>query len=249
MCVVYSRYKDILVGDPNRRFEDTFGYFYDNYGQEDEIEIENNKDKMKAEWHPRDGFEVLKQRIKDGMMYASFANKSISTDDALNMMMVVITRTRLFATQYQEWHGRDNNDKTLLHAFEFWGQKVRLLKKYDRVAGTMGRGEEYGMAAGDDEEAKETEVVEDYALSMQLSNQNTMLQQQLQQQQQAINQLQQQAMYINSRSSACICVCVRQKKRVKPTLIRISYLDTPVGLASHSKKMQSSTYSRAFAQN
>ena len=54
---------------------------------------------MKAEWHPRDGFEVLKQRIKDGMIYASFANKSISANDALNMIMVVITQTRLFATQ------------------------------------------------------------------------------------------------------------------------------------------------------
>ena len=60
-------YKDILVGDTNHRFETTFAYFYDNYGQEDEIEIENNKDKMKAEWHPRDSFEVLKQRIKGGM--------------------------------------------------------------------------------------------------------------------------------------------------------------------------------------
>ena len=104
-------YKDILVGDPNRRFETTFAYFYDNYDQEDEIEIENNKDKMKAEWHPRDGYKVLKQQIKDGMMYAAFANKPISPGDALNMMMVVITRTRLFATQYQEWHGRNPNKK------------------------------------------------------------------------------------------------------------------------------------------
>ena len=54
-----------------------------------------------------------------------------------------------------------------MHAFEFWGLKVRLLKKYDRVAGTMGRGDEYGMATSDNDEAKaETEVVEDYALSM-----------------------------------------------------------------------------------
>ena len=121
-------YKDILIGDPNRRFEDTFAYFYDNYGQEDEIKIENNKGKMKAEWHPRDGFEVLKQRIKDGMMYAAFSNKPISSDNALNMMMAVITRTRLFSTQYQEWHAKQLNEKTLMHAFEFWGLKVRLLK-------------------------------------------------------------------------------------------------------------------------
>ena len=32
-----QRYKDILVRDPNRRFETTFAYFYENYGQEDEI--------------------------------------------------------------------------------------------------------------------------------------------------------------------------------------------------------------------
>ena len=67
---------------------------------------------------------------------------------------VVITCTRLFATQYQEWHGRDANEITLLHAFEFWGLNARLLKKYDRVAGIIGRGEEYGMAADNEDEAK-----------------------------------------------------------------------------------------------
>ena len=98
--------------------------------------------------------------------------------------MVVITRTRSFATQYQEWHDRDPNKKTLVHAFEFCGLKVRLLKKYDRVAGTMGRDDEYGMVVDNKDEAKaETEVIKDYARSMQLSNQNTMLQQQVQQQQ------------------------------------------------------------------
>ena len=128
---------------------------------------------MKAEWHPRDRFEVLKQRIKDSMMYAGFANKPINADDKLNMMIFVITRTRLFATQYQEWHGRDLNEKTLVHAFEFWGLKVCLLKKYDLVADTQ----------------RPRSSMTKYALSMQLSNQNAMLQQQLQQQQQAINQL------------------------------------------------------------
>ena len=62
------------------------------------------------------------------MVYAAFANKPISPNNALTMTMVVITRTRLFATQYQEWHGRDPNEKTLVHAFEFWGLKVCLLK-------------------------------------------------------------------------------------------------------------------------
>ena len=43
---------------------------------------------------------------------------------------------------------------------------MRLLKKYDCVAGTIVRGDEYGMATGDEDKAKaETEVIEDYALS------------------------------------------------------------------------------------
>ena len=71
-----QEYRDILVRDPNCRFETTFAYFYDNYEEDDEIEIENNKDKMKAEWHPRDGFEVLKQRIKDGTRVRIMANNT-----------------------------------------------------------------------------------------------------------------------------------------------------------------------------
>ena len=98
------------------------------------------------------------------------------------MMMVLVIRTRLFPTQYQEWHSRNPNERTLVHAFEFWGLKVHLLKKYDCVAGTMGRGDEYSMAVDDKDEAKaKIGVIEDYALSMQLSNQNALLQQQLQQ--------------------------------------------------------------------
>ena len=55
-------------------------------------------------------------------------SKPINADGALNMMTVVITRTRLFATQYQEWYGRDPSLKTFVHAFEFWGHEVRLMK-------------------------------------------------------------------------------------------------------------------------
>ena len=53
------------------------------------------------------------------------------------------------------------------------GTKGASAKKYDRVAGTMDRSDEYDMAADDEDKAKaETEVIEDYAFSMQLSNQN-----------------------------------------------------------------------------
>ena len=108
------------------------------------------------------------------------------------MFMVVITQTTLFARKYQEWHTQLAAAKSLTNAFTWWVEKARITKKYDKIAGSMGRGNEYGMQA--ESKPEEDRVFEDYALSMQLSNQNLKLQQALQQQQQAINQLQQQAM-------------------------------------------------------
>ena len=88
-----------MTHDPSRRFKVTFNHFYNEFGQTDEVEIEDNKENMKKPWHPREGFQVLKQQIQDGMTYASFASKPIGADDALNM--VVLARTRLFAREYQ----------------------------------------------------------------------------------------------------------------------------------------------------
>ena len=38
-------YNKILICNPNRIFEDTLNYFYNEYGQEDEVEIKQNKEK------------------------------------------------------------------------------------------------------------------------------------------------------------------------------------------------------------
>ena len=192
-------YATIMTRNPNQRFEGTFNHFFNEFGLEDELEIEDNRDIMKGKWHPSEGFQILKQRIQDGMTYAAFASKPIGADDALNMMMVVIARTKLFAREYQEWHSHPDVDRTLSNAFTYWAEKVRIMLKYDKLAGSMGRGEEYGMGAGSNtsnsSDQDSEEIIEDYALSMQLSSQNAVLQQQLQQQQLAIGQLQQQAMY------------------------------------------------------
>ena len=116
-------YKTILTRDPNRRFERTFNYFFNEFGQEDEVEIEDNKEITKKAWHPREGFQILKQQIQDGMTYASFASKPIGADDALNMLMVVLARTRMFAHEYQEWHGLPVQKQTLNNTFVWWAEK------------------------------------------------------------------------------------------------------------------------------
>lgn len=75
---------------------------------------------------------------------------------------------------------------------------MHVMKKYNKLSGSMGCGKEYGMST---ENRDEGSVFEDYALSMQLSNQNMQLQQQLQQQQMAISQLQYQMLYAGNNNN------------------------------------------------
>ena len=53
------------------------------------------------------------------------------------------------------------------------------MPRYDKLAGSMGRGQSYGMTAGNSssDSNDDKKVIKDYALSMQLSAQNTMLRQ------------------------------------------------------------------------
>ena len=54
-------YNEMLTRDPNLIFGETLNYFYTEYGQEDKVEIEENKEAIKKHWHPRNGFQFLKQ--------------------------------------------------------------------------------------------------------------------------------------------------------------------------------------------
>ena len=186
------RYAEVMTRKPNPRFKDTFAHFYTEFDQKGGVEVETNKEDMKKAWHPSKWFQVPKQRIQDGCTYAAFISKQISNKDALNMLTVVITRTSLFAREYKDWHAQPPSQKTINAAFAWWAEKVRIMKKYNRAAGSMCRGKEYGINADNNENGGN--VFEYYALSMQILNHNTQLQQQIQQQQMAIAQLQQQCM-------------------------------------------------------
>ena len=61
------------------------------------------------------------------------------------MLTVVIARARMFAREYQDWHAQPYPQKRLNTAFTWWAEKVRIMQQYDKVAGNMGRGNEYGM--------------------------------------------------------------------------------------------------------
>ena len=97
-----TTYKVTLSSNPNKRFGDTFQLFYEQFGIEDEMEIETNKEEMKRPWSLAEGFEALKTRFNDGIAYASFANQPISVIDALNMLLMVLVKTGNFQQQYED---------------------------------------------------------------------------------------------------------------------------------------------------
>jgi hypothetical protein len=145
-------YSNTLIKDPNRSFGETFEIFYKKFGKRDEVEIENNKDGMKAHWNVADGWDDLKDRFDDGIAFAAFADAAIENGDVLNMLLSVIVKTKQFEREYEEWHNLPNDSKTLINAFEWWEAKTRTKIKFGATAGSMGRAAEYGGGANEGHE-------------------------------------------------------------------------------------------------
>jgi hypothetical protein len=193
-------YYQLLLADPGRRFGTTFTYFYELFGTRDEREIEVNRDSMKAPWNPQSGFQVLKARFMDAIAVAAFADAPIRPSDVLNMLLAVILATGVFQLEYTEWHALPAARRTILIAWDWWAKKVLMRLKFQKVAGNMSRGMEYGNGAVTGANEELDGVIEDFAqghAATQSTIQNLSqgfpeLRAQMQQQSNMISQLQQQ---------------------------------------------------------
>ena len=65
------------------------------------MEIKQNLDDMRKLWNVTDGWEVLKDQFDNGIAYAVFVDAKISAANAINMLISVIVKTRVFQTQYK----------------------------------------------------------------------------------------------------------------------------------------------------
>ena len=72
-----EEFKKARIGNPNISFRDVFQQFLSLYGESDETDRKENKDRMEAEWHPNDGIQRLISQIADGIEYAHFAGQAI----------------------------------------------------------------------------------------------------------------------------------------------------------------------------
>ena len=106
-----------IVSDPNITFGNTFTHFYQQFGIRGEAEIDQNRDYMRKTWNIADGWEVLKDQFNDEIAYAIFADATIYAADALNILISVLVKTRVFQAQYEEWHALPQGDRLLANAW------------------------------------------------------------------------------------------------------------------------------------
>ena len=137
-------YNSTIVSDPNRTFGNTFAHFYEQFGIRGEADIKQNQYDMRKPWNVADDWEVLKDRFDNVIEYAVLTDTIISAADALNILMAVIIKTRVFQTQYEEWHALPPGNRMLANAWIWWVMKYRPKQKIVSVAGEMGRGQHYG---------------------------------------------------------------------------------------------------------
>jgi hypothetical protein len=107
------------------------------------------------------------------------------------MLLDVILNTGLFQLEYTKWHALPDNERTIVNAWNWWAKKVQIRMKFSRVAGGMGRANEYEqrMVPLGQNQGKLEEVIEEFA---NMTQEVLELKQELASQAQIIEQLQQQ---------------------------------------------------------
>ena len=79
---------------------------------------------------------------------AVFTTPPIVPNGVLNMLIVTILAMGVFQLKYTKWHALSVGQHSTLNAWDWWAKKVVLRLKFQKVAGNMNRGMEYGINAG-----------------------------------------------------------------------------------------------------
>lgn len=151
--VYTEEFRQNRISDPNLSFRDVFASFLMLYGEADENDRKNNKDRMEKDWHPNDGIQTLINQISSGIEYAHFAGQAITDMEAVDIGIRVIMKCGLFTHDYELW--QQQLDKSWLNFRTFWKGRAKLKKKTVR-AGQLG----FGMNAEEIADEESTRLFE-----------------------------------------------------------------------------------------
>ena len=133
-------YTQSQLHNPTQQFRECFAYFVGKYGATNKTERADNKEHMKTSWTLQDGWEHLKQQIKDSQLFALFTHHAITDHELVDTAIGVIGQTGLFANQYEQWHERADDQKTWNWFKNFWKAKIKLKADTSLNASQFGYG-------------------------------------------------------------------------------------------------------------
>jgi hypothetical protein len=146
---IHETYKPIHMKQPNTVFLHLFDWFIGKYGKTTTEDREENRQRMAADWHPSDDFELLVTRLFIGASYASPARYPMEERNIIDIGLGVIKRCGMYSKEYKGWIVRENKlppITKMIKAFKnYWSKAITLVTQMASPAVQHN----YGMAAMD----------------------------------------------------------------------------------------------------
>jgi hypothetical protein len=118
---------------PNTVFLHMFDWFIGKYGKTTTKDREENQQRMAADWHPSDCFELLAMRLFISASYASAARYPMEEHDIIDISLLVIKRCGMYSEEYKGWIARENESPPVTNTVKtfknYWSKAITLVNQ------------------------------------------------------------------------------------------------------------------------
>jgi hypothetical protein len=148
-----AQLSNMFVGTPDRTFQAFYNRLNAKFGRPSPHDITKNDERMRGPWDVTDDISFLIKQIRDGAVFAYFVSQQKTDKELVTLGEKAILDTGLFATQYQGWKRRPENNRTWTDFEEYWQSEYDLWHETSNTAAQVG----YGGNINQDTETQETE--------------------------------------------------------------------------------------------
>ena len=135
-----AQLSNMFVGTPDRTFQAFYQRLNAKFGRPSPHDITRNDERMRSAWDATDDISFLIKKIRDGAVFAYFVGQQKTDKELVTLGEKAILDTGLFATQYQGWKRRPNQDRTWTDFEEYWQAEYDLWHETSNTAAQVGYG-------------------------------------------------------------------------------------------------------------
>jgi len=135
-----AQLSNMFVGTPDRTFQAFYQRLNAKFGRPSPHDITRNDERMGSAWDATDDISFLIKKIRDGAVFAYFIGQQKTDKELVTLGEKAILDTGLFATQYQGWKRRPNQDRTWTDFEEYWQAEYDLWHETSNTAAQVGYG-------------------------------------------------------------------------------------------------------------